>query len=1139
IPSFSGYFDGNGHHISGITISGDEHSAGLFRYIETSGRVCDLTVSAEIRPSGLSEDCGGIAGVNRGTISSCRFDGKVKGKTSIGGIAGINEKTGLIAGCSSSGAVQAEHFSGGIAGKNSGVILRCDNSSRVNTDTLDINLGMTSISADSFSLDSLHTASSAETVAAVSDIGGICGWSDGIISDCVNSGAVGYMHTGYNIGGIVGRHEGYVSSCTNSGVINGRKDIGGIAGQAEPYTALLFSESDTEKLRAQLKELTNLIDDAIAHADTSADDINSQSQRLTSKLDEIRSAADKYTDIADGIINENIETVNEFSARISDLIDRLSPFTEKIGQAADKYASALDSLAQAADVLEKSADDADKALEILRPGLDELSESAGSLTDGVNGLSDALEELKAAIGDPEEFSRRAADFETRLSELKGRFDRISDAAADLIDALDRGEYTTRQNVRDVLDALKEMKESADGISWRTDDIRTKLHNIADSIRNGSDMDYRQALSDLVTEIADRTDIQRFSSAMSAFIDSMGRLIDEDAAMQIYDAAVRVSDEMHTDTGTVPRLEEDRQRIQESADHIYSMIDTLITAGSDTGEAGVSAQEFISTLEEAWDFLEGSETDLIEAVELTGDALSGAEDGTSVIKDAFDIVHDINEYFAGKTALVFTGAGDDIIQARNEISGLAGSFLDIIDEFSAVGNSSADILTDDMLKVNDKLSDISSTLMDMTGSITGRSLDIEDYTRDISAQDTKGRADGKTYRCTNSGHVNGDIAVGGIVGTMAAENALDPEDDLRISGDRSLDFVYTTRTLVSECTDTGDVTAKRNYAGGIAGDMATGCILSCRAKGTIESTEGDHVGGIVGKSDAVVLTCEAACTVSGGDLVGGIAGEGHTLTSCAAFAQIPVHGEKFGSVAGYADDMKGNIFVDNGIGGCDNISYEGKASPVSYEEFREKADGLLSEIVLTFVVCDDDVTTEVKRISVGYGEDISEAQLPQIPEKEGYFAHWEDFPMENITFSRVIRADYTKFITTIASSLTDEQGRPRLMAEGSFDEDAVLGAEQTGTGLKVSLPDDREHLIRYLPERRADRTLISIDGRAVDAQTDGSYLVFTAQAADGTLTIGESEKPVPTVYIIAAASAGVLAVVLIAVLAARRHKKKRI
>ena len=67
------------------------------------------------------------------------------------------------------------------------------------------------------------------------DTGGIVGYSSGVVQSCVNRGTVGYPHVGYNTGGIAGRQDSYLSGCTNSGTVYGRKDVGGIVGQAEPY----------------------------------------------------------------------------------------------------------------------------------------------------------------------------------------------------------------------------------------------------------------------------------------------------------------------------------------------------------------------------------------------------------------------------------------------------------------------------------------------------------------------------------------------------------------------------------------------------------------------------------------------------------------------------------------------------------------------------------------------------------------------------------------------------------------------------------------------------------------------------------------------------------------------------------------
>ena len=128
IPSFGGDFDGNGHTISGLNISGKYSRAGLFAEIQEGGSVSNLNVTGTVDISGSSEATGGIAGVNAGRISSCTFTGSVSGSVNVGAIAGQNAISGSIRNCTATGAVYGSRMTGGIAGRNLGLISSCGNS---------------------------------------------------------------------------------------------------------------------------------------------------------------------------------------------------------------------------------------------------------------------------------------------------------------------------------------------------------------------------------------------------------------------------------------------------------------------------------------------------------------------------------------------------------------------------------------------------------------------------------------------------------------------------------------------------------------------------------------------------------------------------------------------------------------------------------------------------------------------------------------------------------------------------------------------------------------------------------------------------------------------------------------------------
>ena len=247
IPTFGGTFDGQGYTISGLTITGSGNVRGLFRYLQSGGVVQNVSLEVTIEPTDLQDSLGGLVGNNRGSVRNCTVTGSIQGETNIGGIIGVNESSGKIINSTFSGSVTGEHYVGGIAGQNLGSILQCVNQGKINTVAVEGE-------ADLEDLDS-RPLNSTENLPACTDIGGITGFSTGVLQSCKNTGPVGYEHVGYNVGGIAGRQSGYLNGCTNQGVILGRKDVGGIAGQLEPEIFLRYGEDLLNQLWSELGTL--------------------------------------------------------------------------------------------------------------------------------------------------------------------------------------------------------------------------------------------------------------------------------------------------------------------------------------------------------------------------------------------------------------------------------------------------------------------------------------------------------------------------------------------------------------------------------------------------------------------------------------------------------------------------------------------------------------------------------------------------------------------------------------------------------------------------------------------------------------------------------------------------------------------
>lgn len=293
IPTFGGTFNGNGHTISGLSITQSVSPAGLFGVLQKDAVIKNLNVEGTVTPSGDSENIGGIVGENHGTIESCTFNGSVSGKRSVGGIAGRNLATGIVRACEASGAIFGQSMTGGIVGENLGSIVSCRGRAYVNIESTDPSIDLSDLSLD-FSLD-LASLSRLDTLNIATDTGGIAGYSSGAIASSTNYAAVGYQHIGYNVGGVVGRSSGQILACSNEGAVCGRKDIGGIAGQMEPYVRTQVSASQLSRIQSQIKELDSLVKKAVNDAEYGSSEISDRLDLISGYLSDASDAANDVT----------------------------------------------------------------------------------------------------------------------------------------------------------------------------------------------------------------------------------------------------------------------------------------------------------------------------------------------------------------------------------------------------------------------------------------------------------------------------------------------------------------------------------------------------------------------------------------------------------------------------------------------------------------------------------------------------------------------------------------------------------------------------------------------------------------------------------------------------------------------------
>lgn len=513
IPVFAGTFEGNGHRIFGLRIEQKGSNLGLFRYLETEAVVRNLTVEGEIVPDGSRKNVGGIAGTNRGTIQGCTFDGTVQALESAGGIAGYNEETGVIEDCVNGGELTGNRKIGGIAGENEGTILSSRNEGTVNASPGGVEEdsdGMTSISLDRETI--------ADTVMRekINDVGGIAGLSAGTIRECTNTAQIGYDHAGYNVGGIVGRQNGVVMLCDNEGDVAGRKDVGGIAGQLEPFLTIYYEKDTFDRINDQIDVLSDTTD--------------SMTEKLWNTTDASEGNLDRIDDIMKEIRDLTRDTKDERRIKRDDF-----------GDQADKKLDEIDELLANME-FDLGNRDADRAANRLRGNVNRAKELVGMLNPGASGGgelatgSNASEDYGSlldqieAIGNEyiiDEDSVLPGDLQVLLeimTELQGcaqgisddteilitrRIDGIVDGIRDVEDDLDNLRIASKELLDLTRDYKDELIDNVDGldadVTVRLDQLYDELDDLSDTLKSGKN-DLRGEKERLDTQLDEVQDI---------------------------------------------------------------------------------------------------------------------------------------------------------------------------------------------------------------------------------------------------------------------------------------------------------------------------------------------------------------------------------------------------------------------------------------------------------------------------------------------------------------------------------------------------------------------------------------------------------------------------------------------------------
>lgn len=1115
IPTFGGYFDGQGHTISGLAVRDSVSYVGLFCYTQPTAVIANLKVQGMVRPSGKQMVVGGIVGDNRGVILNCAYEGVIEGNDYVGGIVGINELSGILMECKAGGTVTGAHYSGGIAGHNVGNIVGCHNQADVNIFNEDKGKSLEDINLEQYTAgflnpeDNSDKAQKASAVQSNVDTGGIAGLSTGIIQGCKNTGTIGYEHVGYNVGGIAGRQSGYVHACENAGIVYGRKDVGGIVGQAEPYIAVDLSEDIVRQLSDHINELHDQISKTL-------DDAGNESDTLSNRLTVIQDFADKALDDTYFLADRTVEWTDGM--------------VDSVNEAINRFDYVLEETAKSDGVIDQSKD------------------AAGNVRDAAKELQDMIDSMDIyQYMTPEE-----------LEEYNAAKDAVKDAS--------------EKHAEDYADYMKAYKnycidwirsEDPDG-KYRQDDMPNELDLRPIVEEDGLQKDWAYVKDD-VEAYLQVTEWVHWLNNGDDSEDSDNPDNPDDS-----DDTDDSDDEGGNDTASFPGDGEQGELDQELLD------DAAQKMKEDRKEAEQGADQYAddryeeqyggSYADDMDDYLAAiSDLATRHTDEMTEDAKESLNDAIDHAKDATDNLHTAGSQFRNildtlneKEDITFPQLGGDYRSATGSLNSNLKSISENMGYLNDEMSASNDLLGADMTDINDQFSEIMLLYTDALDGVLD--MDYSGIYEDNSQENAQDSIDATVADCVNRGVVRADLNVSGIAGTMAIEYDFDLEGDVTGIEDARANSTFLTKCVLRQNVNDGVITAQKSYAGGIVGLQEMGTVLRCENYGRIESESGDYVGGIAGQSLSHITNGYAKCAVSGGEYVAGIAGYGSGIENSCAMVRVKEATAFYGAIAGEVhdeDEVLNNYFVSDEIAGIDRISYSGKAEPVAYRDLLE-IEGLPSRFSMMRVTFYAD-EEEVQSLECPYGGRVKTQQYPNIPVKEGFYADWDVKELDRVICDEDVTVEYVRYLTTLAGSQMRENGQSAVLVDGTFKvEDELKDTKCDTAGVVIADREPEEivehwqiafsedgnasHQIRYqAPQGQTEGIMIYLkkDGGWTPVETEliGIYHLFTIDGNEAEIVICNGEKDIME-YLVYLVIGGAAVIVLLTVVLIKRRKKKK-
>ena len=939
------------------------------------------------------------------------------------------------------------------------------------------------------------------------DLGLLAGVNYGTVVNCSASGSV----SGDNrIGGLVGTNEtgGQIISCKFTGSVTGKHSAAGIVGENRGTLTrcVNYGSVNTRDLEdAPKTDYTNLqqlnsMENAPVYTDIGGvaglSDGTVQSCRNEGAVgyEHMGCNIGGVAGRSSGWLDGCVNTGVIFGRKdVGGVVGQLEPETVQ-SFSRDFLDKLLDELDRLTNLMDRAANDADRTADAVSAQLDDLSDKAHSTREIAGGLIDSMTDW-----------------------TNNNIDQINELSARVSWALDQ--------LTPILNDTVDMLGDVDKLLDELDKVREELYFVEDRGDEAA-KSFIGALEELQTAVGI---LKGIVSQMQLLL----KKIQEDPTL------------ITTPAGRQMLLQE-----------LAKLTPALNSALSSLNGACEKMQSALRDLESMGD-------NIRRTLDRLGDVHDAASEVTSSLGTVTRGLRDMVKELAEKPDIKIEPIGSDITDQGDALEAALDSLLDSGDALNSLLNSSADTLIGDLRAINSQFRVITSLIRSEKSDWSeDRSKDLDDRIRDhfrdeSDSCDLEKQYDGRVSASQNEGEVRGSMQVGGVIGSIGIETDFDWDEDMDRVGSYSLDYDYLARALAVSCVNSGEVTAQRDYAGGVVGRAFLGQVYGCESYGAVVSTDGSYVGGIAGSSWGSIRESWSKCSLSGTDYIGGTAGYGDTLENCHTLVSVLSGAAYVGAVAGDVDEdgtVKGNTFTHETLGALDGISYAGKAEPVAFADLCAAAGApkTFAQMELTFVA--DGKTVAVVPFQYGKGID----SLPEIPAKKGCSASWPDLDYLHLTASQTLEAVYTPYSSALADGSVD--GLPQILVDGSFSSEAQVshtardvtwtdekGTAHAGTAYTVTVDDPvlkevacSVHFRRPESGGRYDLWVETADGwEKRDFTMDGSYLVFSSDGEEITFCVLPHETNRTLVGAIVLAALALLALIVVLISVRRRRRRSRI